>query len=389
MKFLPYEDVPLYLAVSGQEGEHIFAESATLSIEHSTAPTRHIEDNILRICEFGTGSTMIYDSPDFLANETYTGVVGPSGGPPMTLSTSIFEIPSGTKITFPNGKHLHFNSTIHPNGHDYLVELYSKSGGWNLTEGEAQSGYFEPIYNYVTQSPVQGSLSVNFYINTGNLQSFFNITGLSNPNQYPPIDEEKITGYLGEFVFSDAYLTSFQFGLSPNSISQASANFQVYGTLSKDSSITDSYFSSSLYGQQSIPHGQYSAVEGSEDLGLNHVTSFSYAINVDRSPRYSIPTGVNDDNIGLVPDRVSKKSTTVQMSIEGENLDPNILSDGFNGKRANLKASIRDLSYSWAEENANGFMHMFECSGIIKNQSLSVNSAGYLNGAISVEQLLK
>jgi hypothetical protein len=389
MKFLTYEDVPLYLAVSGKGGEHVYAESASLSIEHNTAVTRQIEDNILRICEFGTGSTMNYVSPAFVADEIYTGVSGPSGGPPMPLSTSIFKIPSGTKITFPNGKHLYFNNNIQPEGHDYLIELRSESGGWSLTQGEAQSGYFEPIYNYATQSPIEGSLSVNFYINTGNLQSFFNVTGLSNPNQYPPIDEEKITGYLGDFVFSDAYLTSFNFGLSPNSISQASASFKVYGTLQKDSSVTSNYYSSSIYEQQSIAHGQDSTVIGSSDLGLSHVTSFNYSINVDRSPRYSIPTGSSQSDVGLVPDRVSKKSTIIQMSIEGENLDPDILVDGFNGKRANLKASVRDLNYDWSEENANGFMHEFECSGVVKNQNLSVGSAGYLNGSISVEQYVK
>ena len=32
MKFLPYEDVPLYLGVSGHSGEYILAESASLSV---------------------------------------------------------------------------------------------------------------------------------------------------------------------------------------------------------------------------------------------------------------------------------------------------------------------------------------------------------------------
>ena len=30
MTFIPYEDVPLYLALDGQEGEYIFAESASI-----------------------------------------------------------------------------------------------------------------------------------------------------------------------------------------------------------------------------------------------------------------------------------------------------------------------------------------------------------------------
>ena len=30
MKFLPYEDVPLYIAPNGSDGEYIFAENASI-----------------------------------------------------------------------------------------------------------------------------------------------------------------------------------------------------------------------------------------------------------------------------------------------------------------------------------------------------------------------
>ena len=166
---------------------------------------------------------------------------------PKPLATSIFKIPSGTKVSFPNNKNLYFTHDVSPEGDDFIVDLHAKSGGWTLTEEESQSGYFEPIFNYVSTGPVQGSLDVSFYPNTGNLKSFFNITGLSDPLKYPPIDEEKITGFLGDFAFHNAYLTSYSFGLQPNGISQASASFVIFGELTKDSSLTSNYYSSTIF----------------------------------------------------------------------------------------------------------------------------------------------
>lgn len=389
MKFLPYEDVPLYIAPHGQNGEYIFAETASLSVTQPNKPIRSIEDNNLSICEFGLGTSMNYTSPVFTANSTHNVTLGPSGGPPQPLPASIYKIPQDTKITFPNGKHLYFSSDIFPDGHDYVVSLYSKSGGWRLDANEAQSGYFESIYDYVSTGPAQGKLDVNFYINTGNLQSFFNITGLVNPSQYPPINETKLTGFLGDFAFSCAHLQSLSFSLSPNSISQASATFGIYGEIEKINGITDSYFNSSLYAQQSIPHGQNSNIIGASPLGIEHPVSFNYSIEVDTAPRYSAPTGSSNGSEGIFPDRVSKKSTKISMGIDGESIDPEIVSDGGIAKRANLKVILKDLSYDNFEDNSNGFMHTFECSGVINAQALSVNSQDYLNGSISVSQLLR
>ena len=387
MKFLPYEDVPLYLAVDGQDGEHIFAESASLSVNQPLSTKRQLDDNVFQICAYGVSDDMQYESIDVSPPSTpFSVTLGPIGGPPKPLATSIYKIPANTEIKFPNGRQLFFSDDVFPNGHDYTVRVHATSGSWSLSEGEAQSGYSNPIFKKSAVGPIQGDLSVNFYVNTGNLQSFFNITGLSDPLKFPPIDEEKITGYFGDFRFSDVYLQSLSFSVSPNSISQASASFSVYGELTHDSSITSSYYNTNEYSQKSIAHGSNSELVGVSDLGLEHPISFSYNISVDRIPRYSMPTGSSDENAGLVPDRVAKSKVIVSMSVEGETLNPDILSDGFGGKKANLTAELRDLSYSNFEDNSNGLLHSFNCSGTIDSQNLSVNSAGYLNGSISISQ---
>ena len=176
---------------------------------------------------------------------------------------------------------------------------------------------------------------MSFYPDTGSLQNFFNITGITTPAQYPPINEEEVTGHLGDFKFSDAYLKTFNFSVSANRIVSATANFEVYGKLEKDSNISTTYYSKELYDQKSIPHGETSNIIGTTSLGVDHATSFSYSMSVDRVPRITIGNST--------PIRVSKQSTTIEMSVNGNNLNPDIFTDSTRDKRANLSIFLKML----------------------------------------------
>lgn len=396
MSFIPYENVPLYLAPDGANGEYIFAESASISVNQPLNINRQLNDNLFRICAYGDGSSLTYSSRNFNPNTLSKASVllGPIGGPPQPLPTSYSRIEKDTKITFPNGKALYFDETITPNGHNYVVPVYAKDT-FNLSEDEAQKGYYEGIYKYSSNAPIQGIMDVNFYINHENLQTFFNIPELINSSSLSPINEGKITGFLGEFCFHDAYLKSLSFSLSPNSLSQASASFDIYGKLQHSSTVNNAYFSSSLYRQQSIPHGSNSQIIGASTLGIDHPIAFDYNISVDRNARFECPVDVVVNDNSLIPTRVTKSNTVISMSIEGESLDTDLLSDGFNGKSANLSASLYDLNYSsfgdpntFSENNTNGLMHTFKCNGVITSQSLSVNAEGHLIGSISAQQTL-
>ncbi len=378
MKFFTYEDVPLFLGVSGHSGQYIFAEQANIGVSQSSTVTRYLDDNIIRLT--GTSDLLISEG-----TSEYT--LGPSGGPPQPLSTSIYKIPSGTKVTFPNNKNLFFEEDVSPNGHNFITNLRSYSG-YTLTCEESQSGYFNPIWRYSNQAGIGGILNVSFYPNSGNLPSFFNITGLSNPSQFPPVDEERITGHLGNFRFENAYLKSFGFSVAPNSISRANATFSVYGNLTEDSSLIDNYYSSSLYEQQSIPHGMKTEIVGTSDNGISNVTSFSYSISTQRIPKFTVGTGDRTSNQGIVPARVAKAATNISMAIKGESINPNIFSNEFGGKRANLEVNLRDLGYQDFSDNSQGFLTSFQCSGIVESQNLSVGSEGYLQGSFSVKQNL-
>ena len=177
MKFLMYEDVPLFLGPASKsdnnEGNFIFAASASISVSQPSTPKRYVDDNKIRICGYNNGQSYPYVPENFSANSSHTVCFGPTSGPPKPLSTSIYKIPKDTKVTFPGGKHLYFDHDIYPSGYDYLARLRSESGGWSLTVGEAQSGYFEPIYDYCPGGPAAGTLDVTFYTDTGNLPSFW------------------------------------------------------------------------------------------------------------------------------------------------------------------------------------------------------------------------
>lgn len=376
MKFFQYEDVPLFLGVNGKKGEYIFASDASISVSQPLQVVRNLNDNVISFTD--TASKVIG-----VGVSAYT--LGPSGGPPVPLSTSIHNIPSGTKITFPNNKNLFFAKNVYPNGHDFTVDLESYSG-FSLNVQEMQSGYFEPSFRYVSNSPVQGTLDVSFYVDSGNLQNFFNITGLSNPSQYPPIDEEKITGHLGDFRFNNAYLNSFNFSLAPNNISTASASFNVYGALTEDAGISSSYYNSSLYDQKSIPHGMTSFIEGTSDHGIDIPVSFSYNIKTNRIPRFEIGTGDHSSSEGLIPTRVAKSNTEITLSIQGERIDPDILSDGFDGKKADVSVTLKDLNYQNFDENTAGVLNKFTCSGVVVSQNLNVASDNYLRGDLTIRQ---
>jgi hypothetical protein len=402
MRFEPYENVPLYISTPEGIGEFIFAEEASIAVSQPLSVTRQVDDNLFQIVSYVENNTaedsLIYEEKTFVSEERFLALIGPSGGPPQPLATSIRKIPKDTEIIFQSGQSLFFDEDVYPDGNQYIVSLYAKSGDWSLTRGQAQSGHFNPLFNYVSDGPIVGTLDVSFYPSTGNLPYFFNITGLLNPAQFPPVNEERLDGHIGPFEFTHAYLNSFEFSISPNSLIQANASFQIYGTLKEDQAFLDDYFNGNLYKQQSIPHGSNSKIIGATPLGIEHPISFSYSIQVDRTSRFEAPTSNNYNNkeLGITPTRVTKKAVTINMSIQGESLDPDMLQDGFNGRIANLKAQLYDLSYEnfgsdeiFNQENHNGFLTEFSCHGPITSQALSVTSQGNLIGAIETTQTLK
>lgn len=394
MKFLPYEDVPLRLS-DGNQSQYIFAENASLSINQPTETVRQINDNMLSICSFNNNGNLNYTSPNFNTSSTYHALLGPKNGPPQPLASSIHKIAKDTPVYFPNEKKLYFKYDTYSDGNTYIVDLYSKDNSWSLSIDEAQNGYFDPIFKTIPSGPAVGSLDVNFYFDSPNLQNFFNITGLFDLSDHPPINERNVAGNLGNFGFERAFLNKLSFSLSPNSISQASASFDIYGEINYDESLTESYFNSADQDYSmhtSIAHSQNSQIIGTSSFDMNYPIACSYSITCSRNANFQVPSSSNIDSqrsLMSVPKRVSNTNTVVNMTVEGEHLNPDILSIDKGSKYAELNVILKDLDYQLHQDNSNGFIHSFGCFGTITSESLSVDSQGYLAGSISVSQTLR
>jgi hypothetical protein len=350
---------------------------------------------MLSICSFGNNGNLNYSSPTFNTSNTYHALLGPENGPPQPLASSIHKIPKDTPVYFPNNKKLYFKYDTYSDGNTYIVDLYSKDNFWSLSIDEAQNGHFDPIFKTIPSGPAVGSLDVNFYFNSENLQNFFNITGLFDLGDHPPINERNVNGNLGNFGFERAYLNSLSFSLSPNSISQASASFDIYGEINYDESLTQSYLSSAnldYLSHKSIAHGQNSQIIGTNSFDMNYPVSCSYSITCSRNASFQVPSSNNIESqrsLMSVPKRVSSTNTVVKMTVEGEHLNPDILSNDKDSKHAELSVILKDLDYQSHQDNSNGVIHSFGCFGTITSESLSVDSQGYLVGSISVSQTLR
>ena len=118
MTFLPYENVPLYLSEKGKDGEYIFAERASLNINQSVQADRQIDDNIIQIASYNDGSTINYSEHTFLENQETLITLGPIGGPPRPIATSIYSIQKDSKITFPE------TGSVTPSSGDNSSNMY-------------------------------------------------------------------------------------------------------------------------------------------------------------------------------------------------------------------------------------------------------------------------
>ena len=156
MKFKPYEDVPFYLESENGSSQFIFAEEASIAVSQPLSVTRQVDDNVLQILSYVEKNTathsLDYQATTFNANEPFLVLLGPSGGAPQPIATSIRKIPKDTEIIFESGKSLFFNHEIEPDGNQYIVSLYAKSGDWSLSAEHAQQGYFNPLFEYVSES---------------------------------------------------------------------------------------------------------------------------------------------------------------------------------------------------------------------------------------------
>lgn len=373
-QYIRYEDVPVVIGSLDKDPEFIFANSLSFDISQSLEPKRFLDDYVLSLAHTG--------DLEFAAGDVKTILMGPPFGPGMKMPSSIEYIPSGTPVSFPTGNRLYVESGVASG--DYYVKLRAKEGTLLSLDTDMANGEFEVIRNYSTTSPIKGSLSIEFFINTGSLQSFFNLTGLLGDEIYPKVNETKITGFFGNFFFDNGYMESLSFSTKAFSPYLANASIALFGNLRYDKDNIDNFYNNPDFNKQkTLPHAVGTKVSGLNYVGMDSITAFSYSINCSRSYGFEIPTGGNSSESGIVPVRGSKKEIDINCRLMGNNLNPYLT---LSGKRAEIKVNVEDIGFKGFSDQSSGLLHQFDAYGVIGKEDLSVSQGGFLEGSVNIKQ---
>ena len=392
--FYRYEDVPLLLATEGQDPGMVFASSASISASQPLEAKKFIEDyNISFAMQSGDIHFETAHESGFL--------LGPPEGPAIKVAQSIEVARSGQRISYPNGQALYLAEDLMPG--DYHIKVRSTGETRLDFQEDIPYGETEVVRNYAAQGPVRGRLSVSYYMNTGNLHTFADLTGLIDPNIYPQINEAKMTGALGDYHFNDVYLSEMSFSAEPFQPIQANVELDVYGKMEYQEGFADSVtanYECFKEEQLTIPHAINTKILGVDGIGIEYPLNFSYSIMANRAPEIPVPISGYSDSEGELPVRVSKNEIDISVQIQGEKLDPFLK---ITGQRADVTVKLSDIGFDKDFlDNNMGELKEFKLLGNlvlpdevpeelqqygVKDQdSLSVSEGGFLQGRATIRQ---
>ncbi|GEM_PF-3750300 len=392
--FYRYEDVPVLLATKGSEPIMVFASSAGLSASQPIEAKKFLEDHNISFA-LQTGDvhfTGAYES-GFL--------MGPRNGPGVKMPESVETIPSGYKIAYPGGQSLYLTEDL--SAGDYYIKVRSTGDTLLDYDRDIEYGEVDVLRNYAASNVVRGVLNISYYMNTGNLHTFANLTGLLDPNIYPQINEEKITGSFGDYIFEDAYLRELNFSAQPFQPIESRLSIDIYGKMEYREGLSQSILDD--YGclkenQFSIPHAVNTKLVGASGIGINYPLNFDYTISSQRSPEVPVPLSGKISEDGEVPVRVTKDNIDITIKIQGEKLDPFLK---ISGQRANVTVELSDIGFNKEfTDNNEGLMNKFSLAGsliypdmpsqklrdygVVEEDNLSVSEGGFLKGTATIKQ---
>ena len=373
----------------------IFANNVSLGVTQEINVKKFTDDYRISI-GLQTGDLFIP------SGETRDLILGPRNGPGVPMSESLEVAKSGQKIIFPDGQSLFLTSDAEPG--DFYISVEAREDTLLRYEEDLEYGELEVLRSYAADYGVKGTLNVDYYMNTGNMQSFFDLTGLSDIDSYPQVDESPVSGSFGDYQFDHAYLREISFDARPFEPVVTRAIFDVFGTLDFEEglgeSIINSDYGCSIKEQLTVPHGLKTTINGADSIGMEVPIGFSYSITCQRNPEYNIPIEGNEDPLGELPVRVTKENVDVEVRIDGEKLDPYLK---ITGQRAEISVSLSDIGFS-EEFTDNNFGELknfnlvgnlvypepvpeiLASHGVMESDTLSVGEGGYLRGSASIKQ---
>lgn len=242
---------------------------------------------------------------------------------------------------------------------------------------------------------VRGQLEISFLINSdtfseGNTNNISRLFEIAEGMSERPIH----TNVVGRYAFNHMYLRSFGFTMSPFQLINATAKYDIYGSIEKT---VDKRF---VYTEKNFAHGlksfgemKASAVSADTMAGRFEITNLSYSIMVDRKIHSHIRdnehTSINTKATGALPYRVSVESIEAEMAIEANEMVDSLNSYGdyqySNAAKGLDDSSINAYLYSLEGDQ----IAKFSCKGKIQSQSMSVSEGSHAKSNIIVRQIIK
>ena len=334
--FNRYEDVPVLLASEGQDPIMVFARSAGLSASQPIEAKKFLDDYNI---------SFALQSEDIHFTGAYESgfLMGPKNGPGVKLPESVETIPSGYKIAYPGGQALYLAEDLLPG--DYHIKVRSTGETILDYDRDIEYGEVDVLRNYAASNAVKGSLNISYYMNTGNLHTFADLTGLMDPSIYPQVNEGKLTGSFGDYIFEDAYLRELSFSAEPFQIIEANLNIDIYGRMKYQDGLSElilNDYKCLKENQFSVPHAINTKLVGTSGVGIDYPLNFEYSISSNRTPEIPIPLSGKIDEDGEIPSRVTKDQIDISIRIQGEKLDPFLK---ISGQRASVVVALSDIGF--------------------------------------------
>jgi hypothetical protein len=256
----------------------------------------------------------------------------------------------------------------------------------------AIAGAKTEFVKHAAVSPLRGQLEIKFLINsdkftTNNIDKLFDIRNGMNG--------DAIHGNIvGRYFFDNMYLKSFSFSLSPYSVIEASASYDIFGSVKKTSERRFNITNLNIaHGLKSF--GEMKANNQSADniSGQFEISSLQYSIQVNRKVHYHIRgsehSSVATTANGALPARVSLENIEAEMSVESNEIIPNLnpygdyqsgtIVDGLSS--ASLSAFLYTLQGDKVAK--------FSCTGKIQSESLSISEGQYAKGNLTIREIIK
>jgi len=255
---------------------------------------------------------------------------------------------------------------------------------------------------YRPKNGVTGNLSISFYVSPSsmardNLGAFLELAEIAmSGGAKDSVTENPINdNYVGRYSFDNAYLKTFSFEMKPFGLIMASANYDIYGTISDypDKWLTkqDIDFGHAIksFGSIKISGAETQSVfaSGFEMLSLK------YNILVNRKVSNRIRANENTQIAtyagGAVPMRVSSENIEAQAEIVGTELIDNLNSYG-DQQRGSQSDNLEDSVFDIFMYSMHGIkIGHFSIAGKIVSQQMNISENSHAISRVQLQQVIK